>query len=81
MPYLGIFGTVFENNIVIFEINIFELVYRARGYIIKYTMRIYDDKVYTNFLSLNVPEDDKECESFTIIPIDSFLVYENKYEM
>ena len=54
---------------------------RARGNFIKYTMRIYDDKVYTNFLSLNVTEDDKECESFTIIPIDSFLVYESKYEL
>ena len=51
------------------------------GHFIKYTIRIYDDKVYTNFLSLNVPEDDKECESFTIIPIDFFLVYENKYEL
>ena len=26
-----------------------------------------------------MPEDDVECESFTVIPIDSLLVYENKY--
>ena len=26
-----------------------------------------------------MPEDDKECESFTVISIDSLLVYENKY--
>ena len=24
-------------------------------------------------------EDDIECESFTVVSIDSFLVYENKY--
>ena len=28
---------------------------------------------------MNVPEDGVECESFTIISIDSVLVYENKY--
>ena len=37
------------------------------------------DKVYTNLCSLNVPEDGVDCESFTIISIDSYLVYENKY--
>ena len=26
-----------------------------------------------------MPEDDIECESFTVISIDSLLVYENKY--
>ena len=26
-----------------------------------------------------MPEDDIECESFTITSIDSLLVYENKY--
>ena len=28
-----------------------------------------------------MPEDDIECESFTVISIDSILVYENKYYM
>ena len=28
-----------------------------------------------------MPEDDIECESFTVISIDSILVYENKYCM
>ena len=37
------------------------------------------DNVYANFCGLNVPEDDIECESFTVISIDSILVYENKY--
>ena len=31
--------------------------------------RTYGDKVYTKVRDLNVPEDDKECESFTIISI------------
>ena len=35
--------------------------------------------VYTNFRSLNVPEDDVECESFTVISVDSLLVYNKKY--
>ena len=46
---------------------------------IKTKIRTYGDKVYTNFRGLNVPEDDIECESFTVISIDSLLVYENKY--
>ena len=37
------------------------------------------DKVYINFRRLNVPGDDIESESFTVIYIDSLLVYENKY--
>ena len=39
-------------------------------------------KLFTNFGGLNVPKDDKECESFTVISIDLWfilLVYENKY--
>ena len=46
---------------------------------IKAKIRIYVDKVYTNFRSLNVPEDGVECESFTIISLGSLLVYENKF--
>ena len=42
-------------------------------------LRTFGDKVYTNFHGLNVPEDDIECESFTIISIDSLLVYDSKY--
>ena len=43
---------------------------------IKTKVRTYDKNFYTN---LNVPEDDIECEVFTVISIDSLLVYENKY--
>ena len=37
------------------------------------------DALYTNLRCLNVPEDDIECEFFTVISIDTLLVYENKY--
>ena len=46
---------------------------------IKTKRRIYSDKVYTDFCGLNIPGDDIECESFTVISIDSLLVHENKY--
>ena len=46
---------------------------------IKIKIRTYGDKVHTNFCGLNVSEDDIECEFFTVISIDSLLVYENKY--
>ena len=39
----------------------------------------YGDKVYTNFRDLNVPEDDIECQSFTVISIYFSLVYNEKY--
>ena len=42
-------------------------------------MRTYGDRVYTNFCGLYVPEDDVEYESFTVISIDSLLVYKHKY--
>ena len=42
-------------------------------------IRTYSDKVYTNFHSLNVSEDDIECESFLVISIDSSLVYKSKH--
>ena len=45
----------------------------------KTKIRTYDNKVYTNFRCLNLPEDDIVYESFTVISIDSLLVYENKY--
>ena len=41
---------------------------------IKTKIITYGQKVYTNFRGLNVPEDDIECESFTVISINSLLV-------
>ena len=46
---------------------------------IKTKIRTYDDKIYTNFRGLNVPEDHRECESFTVISGDFLLVYKSKY--
>ena len=46
---------------------------------IKTKIRTYDDKVYTNFRGLNMPEDDIQCDSFTDISIDSLVIYDNKY--
>ena len=46
---------------------------------IKSKIRTCGDNVYTDFRGLNIPEDGVECESFTVISIDSLLVYENKY--
>ena len=46
---------------------------------IKTKIRTFGDKVYTNFRGLNVPENDKECEYFTVISIDFLLVYDTKY--
>ena len=46
---------------------------------IKTKIKAFGDKVYTNFCGLSVPKDDIECESFTVISIDSLLVYDNKY--
>ena len=37
------------------------------------------NKVCTNFCGLNVPEDDRECQSFTVISINALLVCESKY--
>ena len=46
---------------------------------VKTKIRTYGDKVYTNFRSLNVPEDGVEYESFIVISVDSLLAYDNKY--
>ena len=37
------------------------------------------NKVFTNFCGLNVPEDDRECQSFTVISINALLACESKY--
>ena len=46
---------------------------------IKTKISAFGDKVYTNIHGLNVPENDVEFGSFTIISIDSLLVYYQKY--
>ena len=39
----------------------------------------YDDKIHTNFWCLKVPKDGIECKYFTVISINSWLVYDSKY--
>ena len=46
---------------------------------IKTKIGTHGDKVCTNFRGLNVLENGVECESCTVISIDSLLVYENRY--
>ena len=46
---------------------------------IKIKVRPYDDKVYTSFRGLNVPENGVECKSFPVIFISSLLVHHSKY--
>ena len=46
---------------------------------IRTKLRTYGDEICTNFLGVKMPEDDIEFESFTVISIDSLLVYKNKY--
>ena len=41
--------------------------------ILKTKIKTYCDKVCTDFCGLNVPEDDLECECFTLISIDSCI--------
>ena len=41
----------------------------------KNKLRTYDDEVYTNFCSSNVPKD----KFFTLIPVDPLLVYKKKH--
>ena len=46
---------------------------------IKTKTTTYGGKVYANFPGLNLPEDGVKGKSFTVISIDSLLVYDNKY--
>ena len=63
-------------DLINIELNVL-LVYDDRY--IKTKIRTYGDKVYTNFRGLNVPEDDTECESFTVNYIEFMLVFLSKY--
>ena len=49
-------------------------VYNGRS--IKTKIKTFGIKVYTNFCGLNVPNDDIECESFTVISINSLVLYD-----
>ena len=64
------------DNLKYIKLNVL-VVYDIRY--IKTKIRINVNKVNTNFHGLNVPDDNVECEPFTIISIDSLVVYESKY--
>ena len=66
---IGDLNNIKLNVLPVYDISIY----------IKTRIRTYDDKVYTNFCGLNVPENDIELESFAVTSIDFLLVYENKY--
>ena len=53
------------------------LVYDDRY--MKNVIRICGDKIYANVRGLNVPQEDIQCKCFTVISIDSLIVYEKKY--
>ena len=55
------------------------MTYQSMMIDIKTKIRTYGDNIYTNFCGLNVSEDDIKCESFTVISVDSLLIYKNKY--
>ena len=46
---------------------------------IKTKIRTFGDKFFNNLRRLNVLEDEIECESLTVISINSLLAYDNKY--
>ena len=54
-------------------------VYKNYDQYIKTKIWTFGDIFYTNFHGLNVSEDNIKCESFTVISIDSLLVYDKKY--
>ena len=53
------------------------MLYQSRY--IKTKIRTYGDKVYTNFRGLNVPKDNIECESFTVLFLFFTCLRKQKY--
>ena len=47
----------------------------------RYLLKFTKDKVYTNFRGLEAPKDYIKCETFTVIFLDYFIVYNKKYYM
>ena len=45
----------------------------------KSKIRTFFGNIYTNLRGLDLPEDDIECDSFTVISVDFLLLYKNKY--
>ena len=69
--YKGIWTKV--EDVKSIELNAFR-VYDDKY--IKTRIKTCSDKIYNNVRDLHVPEDDIEFESFTVISIDTLLVYD-----
>ena len=54
-------------NIELNALLVYDKIYK------KTKIRTYDDKIYTKYHTVNVPKDEIECKSFTVIFIDSLL--------
>ena len=77
-----------KSNSAEFAMNVAMNVFQFESYSVKpnycitkkvIIRRAYNNKGYSNFFRLNVPEDDIECEPFTVIFIDSLQVYDKKH--
>ena len=60
-------------NIELSDLPVYDNKYK------KTKIRTYNERVYINFRSLILLEYDIECESFTMVSVDSLPVYKNIY--
>ena len=65
-----------NNKLITFRIDDEKLLEKYKSI---WTKIEYLKNIELKLCGLNFPEDDIECESFTVISIDSLIVYENKY--
>ena len=70
---IKLFGLKIELNI---ELNVLPA---CDDRCIKTKIKSSGNNIYTNFRASIVLEGDIECKSFTVISIESLLVYKNKY--
>ena len=68
-----------NSKLMSFLIDGEKLLEKYKAISTKTEVEMYGHKIYTNLYGLNVPEDDPKFKSFTVISIDSLLVYDNKY--
>ena len=69
-----------NNKLMSFRINDEKLLEKYKAIWTKIgNLKNTEFKIFTNFRGLNVPGNDIECEFFSVISIDSLLVYDCKY--
>ena len=64
-----------KNNLIKEELNS-ELVYNDKD--IKTTIKIYNDKVYTNFQNNKIPKDNEQCACLSVILLNCIFVNSSK---